>query len=764
MNKLIKKLGHLVQGMAKNNKGMNDNKGVVNAIPSNSYSKSHSSFFILHSSFKALSHSSSFILHSSFKALSHSSFFILHSSLVLLFTSCARMGNPDGGWYDETPPRVIGASPADRGTNANSRKINIYFNEYVKVDNATEKVVVSPPQMEMPEIKTKGKYISVQLKDTLQANTTYTVDFSDAITDNNEGNPLGNYTYSFSTGDEIDTLEVSGTVLTAENLEPVKGILVGLYALTDSTAKVQMPVMIRQDSIQSETFVRVSRTDSRGHFVIRGIAPGRYTIGALKDMDGNYRFSTLGEDVAFTEQTYSPSVFEDIRQDTIWADALHIKDIMRVKYNHYLPDNIVLRTFTHETNERHYLKYERKDADRFTLFFTAPVQNDTASLARLAMDYEAARLPEVRGLNFNADGAFAIEPSQKGDTITYWLRDTALVNQDTLNIELRYLATDSLGMLAMQTDTVEVLAKIPYAKRLKLKEQEQKEWEKKIEKKRKRLQDGEELTDTIMPEQRLTPKFDFQQSIRPDATLSIEFPAPMKKVDMKAVHLYVQQDSLWYRAPFSFLPQQAEDAIMTDSLPRSWQLASEWIEGAEYSLEIDTLAFEDIYGHTSEPHKTGLQVRRNDEFGSLFVNVQYNAPTPSAGGDDKQQILVQLLDSSDKPVRTEKVQNGTAEFYYLTSGKYYMRAIVDRNGNGKWDTGNYLTGTQPEEVYYYNGMIEAKAKWDLTKEWNLTATPLDRQKPDEIKKQKADAEKKIQNRNAQRAAAKGIPVPTNLKY
>ncbi len=747
MKKLIMRICSLIQKTVNNNKVMT-NAGVANATPNNSCSKSYSSFYILHSLFKK-----------------HSSLLIINYSLfILLLSSCARMGNPDGGWYDEMPPRVIGASPADRGTGVNSRKINIYFNEYVKVDNATEKVVVSPPQMEMPEIKTKGKYISVQLKDTLQANTTYTVDFSDAITDNNEGNPLGNYTYSFSTGEEIDTLEVSGTVLNAENLEPVKGMLVGLYSLADSTAKVTMPVMIRQDSIQSETFIRVSRTDSRGHFIIRGVAPGRYTIGALKDMDGNYRFSTLGEDVAFTEQTFSPSVFEDIRQDTIWADALHIKDIMRVKYNHYLPDNFVLRAFTHETNERHYLKYERKDANRFTLFFTAPVKNDTASFARLGMDYEAARLPEVRGLNFNSDKAFAIEPSQRGDTITYWLRDTALVNQDTLNIELRYLATDSLGMLAVQTDTVEVLAKIPYAKRLKLKEQELKEWNKKIEKQRKHLQDGEELTDTLMPEPRLTPKYDFQQSIRPDATLRIEFPTPMKKVDTKAVHLYVMQDSLWYRAPFSFQPQRKEDAILTDSLPRTWELASEWIEGAEYSLEIDTLAFEDIYGKTSEPYKTGLQVRKNDEFGSLFVNVHYDAPTPSTNAEGKQQILVQLLDNGDKPVRTEKVQNGTAEFYYLNAGKYYMRAIVDRNGNGKWDTGNYLTGTQPEEVYYYNIEIEAKAKWDLTKDWNLTATPLDRQKPDAIKKQKAEAEKKIQNRNAQRAADKGIAVPTNLKF
>lgn len=762
MRKLIKKLSHLVEDVVNNNKKMNENKGLLNAIPGTSCAKSYSSFFIPYSSFKR--YSSFFILHTSFYTVLYSSLII---STLLLFTSCARMGNPDGGWYDETPPRVIGASPADRGTEVNSRKLNIYFSEYVKVDNATEKVVVSPPQMEMPEIKTRGKYITVQLKDTLKQNTTYTVDFSDAITDNNEGNPLGNYTYSFSTGNTIDTLEVSGTVLNAENLEPVKGILVGLYALPDSgNVNATIPTMIRQDSIASQTFIRVSRTDSRGHFIVRGVAPGKYTIGALQDMDGNYRFSTLSEMVAFTTETLSPSVFEDVRQDTIWADALHIKDIMRVKYNHYLPDNIVLRAFSHKVSERHYLKAERKEADRFTLFFTAPVEYDSLAFDRLGMDYATSRLPQLRGLNFNSDNAFVVEPSLKGDTVTYWLRDTALVNQDTLRMEIQTLATDTLGKLGMWTDTLEILAKIPYAKRQKLQEQARKDWEKKIEKQRKRLQDGEVLTDTLMPEPRLQPRYNFQQSIKPDATLRIDFPTPLKTVDRKAVHLYVQQDSLWYRAPFIFQPSRQEGEIVTDSLPRAWELTSEWIEGAEYSLEIDTLAFEDIYGQTSEPYKTGIAVRKNEEFSSLFVNVHYTDPTPAAQRKrgTAPTILVQLLDSGDKPVRTQPVENGTAEFYYLNGGTYYMRAIIDRNGNGQWDTGDYLTATQPEEVYYYNGTVEAKAKWDLTKDWNLNATPLDQQKPDAIKKQKAEAGKKIQNRNAQRAADKGIPVPTNLKF
>jgi hypothetical protein len=180
-------------------------------------------------------------------------------AFLLMLSSCAKMGQPDGGWYDETPPRVLGASPADRGVNVKAKKVNIYFDEFVKIDNPTENVIVSPPQLEAPEIKGEGKKIVVELKDSLKKNTTYTVDFSDAISDNNENNPLGNFTYSFSTGGVIDTMEVSGNVLEAQDLEPVKGILVGLYSNLSDTIFRKAPLL------------RVARTDSRGHFVIKGV-------------------------------------------------------------------------------------------------------------------------------------------------------------------------------------------------------------------------------------------------------------------------------------------------------------------------------------------------------------------------------------------------------------------------------------------------------------------------------------------------------------
>ena len=222
-----------------------------------------------------------------------------------------------------------------RSTDVSAKKVNIYFDEFIKLENASEKVVVSPPQLEQAEIKATGKKISVLLKDSLKPNTTYTIDFSDAIKDNNEGNPMGNYTYSFSTGNHIDTLEVAGTVLAAQNLEPVKGILVGLYAeFADSC-------------FQKQPMLRVARADSRGHFVIKGVAPGEYSIYALNDQDGDYRFSQKSEQIAFSHDTIHPSFCDAMRQDTLWLDSLHIKDIKRTGYTRFTPDDLVLRAFEH---------------------------------------------------------------------------------------------------------------------------------------------------------------------------------------------------------------------------------------------------------------------------------------------------------------------------------------------------------------------------------------------------------------------------------
>ena len=628
--------------------------------------------------------------------------------MACVVVGCARMGQPDGGWFDDDPPEVIGCRPADQSTNISSKKISIYFNEYIKLEDATNKVIVSPPQLEIPEIKDAGKRIVVELQDSLKPNTTYTIDFSDAIVDNNEGNPLGNYTYSFSTGDQIDTMEVSGYVLDASNLEPVKGILVGLYDdLADSAFK-------------TKPMIRVSRTDSRGRFVIKGVAHGTYRAYALKDADGDFCFNQKSEMIGFNHETYVPSSKPDVKIDTIWRDSLHIDAFKQTPYTHFLPDDVTLLAFTHIQTDRYLLKTERKDPEKFTMFFT----------------YGHPDLPVIKGLNFNADSAFVIETRVEQDTINYWLRDTTLINQDTLRMEVNYMMTDTLGNLVSQIDTLEVLAKTPYAKRQKELTKEIEKWQKEQERKKKR----DEPYDSIFPAKPLKPNYMLSQEIDPDKIIQIEIPAPLQHVDTAAVHLYSMIDSAWYEAPFTFKPIPHRQ--------RFYEIQAEWRPDTEYSLEIDSAAFEDIYGHVSDPYKQGIKVKSLDEYSTLTIKI--------SGVADSLPLRVRLLDKGDGIVKEVLAKDGVAFFEYVSPEKYYLSAFVDVNGNGLWDTGDYDEDRQAESVYYYPREIECKERWDVTHKWDLTATPRYKQKPQAITKQKADGEKKLKNRNADRARNLGI--------
>lgn len=632
--------------------------------------------------------------------------YLLAVSSCLLAISCARMGNPDGGWYDDTPPYVVNSSPADRATNVKPKRVSIYFNEFIKLEDAQNKVIISPPQLEMPEIKASGKRVIVDLKDTLKENTTYSIDFGDAISDFTEGNPMGNYAFTFSTGSVIDTLQVSGYVLNAENLEPIKGIQVGLYDDLSDTAFLKKPM------------IRISRTDSRGHFVIKGVAPGTYRCYALQDADNNYIYNQKAEMVGFSHDTFEPSWKPDTRQDTIWRDSLHIDNIVRVPYTHFLPDDITLLAFTALQDNRYLLKTERTEPHKIGFYFT----------------YGDSVPPTIRGLNFASDSAFIVEPSLKNDTVYYWLRDTALVNQDTLRMEVQYMMTDTTNLLISKTDTLDITPKESYEKRMKAKQKEIEKWEKEQEKKKKH----DEPYDSIMPTEQLNLKINPTGSLSPESIVTIESPTPLLRIDTAAIHLYTKVDSLWYDANYVLKPSAHNI--------RSYTLTADWKPETEYSLEIDSAAIEDIYGLVTGPIKQGMKVKSEDDYSTLTVNLS---------GIQDTAIIVQLLTSSESVVMQNKAKNGVAEFYYVNPGKYYLRAFVDSNGNGQWDTGDYYADRQAEAVYYYPEETECKAKWDVTRNWNLTARKRFDQKPAAIVKQKADKEKKLKNRNVERAKQMG---------
>ena len=638
---------------------------------------------------------------------------------MMMIAGCARMGQPDGGWYDDRPPQIIATTPADNGTGVKEKKVVICFDEYIKVEDATNNVVVSPPQLEMPEIKGAGKKIVVELKDSLKENTTYTIDSSDAITDNNEGNPLGNYTFTFSTGAEVDTMEVSGTILDASNLEPVKGIMVGLYADLEDSAFYTKPLL------------RVARTDSRGRFIIRGVAKGKYRAYALQDMDGDYKYSQKGEMIAFSDRIIEPTCGPDTRQDTIWRDSLRIDTIIRRGFTHFYPDDVVMRAFTVPLTDRYMIKNQRQEPDRLEFFFS----------------YGSDSLPKLRGLNFDADSAFIVDANIKKDTITYWIKDTALVNRDSLEIEYSYHITDTLGQLVPQTDTLLMVPKLSYEKRMKMHEKELEKWQKQQDKLKKK---GERYDSVWLPKP-LDIRVTAPSSLTPESYLYFTMPAPLARCDTSMIHLQAKVDTLWVPQKFDWQPRP--QSIL------SYRLEAVWTPGTEYQLEVDSAAFESIYGIVNDKMKSSLKCKSEEEFGSLVVKI--------AGLPDSTTAIVQLLDKQDGVVKEARTQDdGSAEFYWLSEGKFYLRAFIDRNGNGIWDPGDFYKALQPEEMYYLPKVIEIKANWDITTEWNLTQARLDRQKPLEITKQKPEKEKQLKNRNKTRAEQLGIPfdkIPSEVR-
>lgn len=612
----------------------------------------------------------------------------LAAIMLLLIAACANQGSgPDGGPYDETPPKIVAMTPEMGKLGTKSKKIEIVFDENIKVNNPQENIIVSPPQIELPEIAFTGKRIKIELLDSLKPETTYTIDFSDAITDNNEDNPLGNFTYFFSTGQTVDTMEISGYVLQAEDLAPMKGVLVGVYA--DET----------DSSFTSKPLDRVGRTDANGHFSIKGLKHGRYRIYALKDMDGDYFFGARGEIIGWTDSLFTTSAYADVRYDTIWRDTVFYDSIRTINFTHYLPDNVVLTAFQQTNKPRHFLKQQRDVPEWFRLYFSGPSDS----------------IPQIRGLNFNADEAFIVERTPHNDTLTYWLRDTAMYRLDTLHIVCSYMETDdSLGIDTLKSDTLRLTARQTMAKRDKQRAEEIKEWNKKQEKLRKKGKDVE----AAPPPKLMKIEAKVSSTISPMENVSITLPEPLQRLDTAGIHLCLGHDSLQTEAYFELRPHPYKLTQYT--------LLGEWRYGQEYTLTIDSACMQGLSTTWNEPITRKFKVGLESEYGALFITLP----------DADTSAVVQVMQNDKKILAEQHIKNGRADFYYFKAGMVYLRLFYDHNGNGVWDPGNFAEKRQAEEVYYYNQPVQLRTNWDTEVVWRVHEVPIDKQRPAELQKNK----------------------------
>ena len=602
--------------------------------------------------------------------------------VAALVAACASMGRPEGGPRDETPPVFVRSNPMPGALNVKNKRIDIYFDENVQVQDAMNKVVVSPAQVQMPAVSANGRRLTIELRDSLIPNTTYTLDFSDAIRDLNEGNILDGFATDFSTGDVLDTLSISGMVLEARTLEPAQGMLVGVYSNLADSAFTTLPLQ------------RIAKTNQYGQFTVRNLAPGAYRIFALNDMNRDYKFDRT-EDVAFYDTIIMPSVSSVMVKDTLRSSLGTDSIVERTGYK-YLPNDILL-TWFNENYKSQYLKNSaRVDSTRFRIEFGAP--SDTFPVITLA---------NTRFAGDNLLDHAVLEYSQVRDTLTYWLRTPELIDTDSIFISMSYPRTDTLSQISWTTDTLKMFKpKASTAKKPSSKEK----------KKLMTAQDSINARTTFltMSTGRTTQELNMP--------LRLTFSEPIETIDRSGLHLQMQRDTIWTDVE---LP-----VFALDSVNRILEYSShvKWNPGAKYRITADTMAVHSIYGHFNRPFKQEFTVKKEEDYSMVSFRL--------IGAPGGAPLVVELLNSSDKPVRKAIATNGMATFDFVPAGTYYARAFEDRNANGTWDTGNLGEKLQPEDTWYYPKAINVKSNWDIQNDWNLNDLALDKQKPLAIKKNK----------------------------
>lgn len=339
--------------------------------------------------------------------------------IALVLVGCANRGvGPQGGPKDSIPPVPRVSEPELGALNFTGNKIEVTFDEYIQLDRLGSNLLMSPPQQNPPEVKARGKKLIIKFQDSLYTNTTYTIDFGDAVCDYREKVPLKGYSYYFSTGDEIDTLETRGFVYDAKTLNPMQGISVGIYRNMADSAFVREP------------FLRIAKTDEKGAFCIKNVHPGTYRIYAVDDLSRDYRL-TIGEALAFSDEPIS--VTSELSDTTDTTDTV-------APTKAELPS---LFLFKEEQQKLFLQRALREEQHRITLLFSASPDS----------------LPVIRPLTDSM--SYHIQYSAHRDTVTVWLTDSLSILQDSLFWETRYRQTDSLYHLEWKMDTIRTIWRAP---------------------------------------------------------------------------------------------------------------------------------------------------------------------------------------------------------------------------------------------------------------------------------------------------------------
>jgi hypothetical protein len=613
----------------------------------------------------------------------------------VIAVACANKGFPEGGPKDELPPVVIAERPASFSTRFNEKRVNIYFNEFVQLREITTKFIMSPPAKKNARVNLRGKYILVEFQDSLRSETTYSLDFGNAIVDNNESNPLGFYRYVFSTGSVIDTMELSGQVIDARTRLPLLGLNVMLYGNhADSAALQELPDY-------------VARTDSSGMFRVTNIRERPYRVVVIEDLNRDNMFTREAEKVGFLDSLVTPVVWHETRTDTIRPDTMRLlvkrsgkrgiavdtlsKDtIVEREYVMFGPSNLQLVLFEEEKTQLYLTGEARPERERLEFTFSIPREN---RLKVILSDGE--ELP---------DEWYLVERSAGHDTLSLWIRDSLIYKRDSLQAELSYLYTDSLQQVVTRRDTTLLVFT-----------------EKKQEGPKRRSRRGEEELPAVPAMKMLDVKLLSGSPHDLHRPVVLDFDKPIVVDDLEKLVLQEQVDSTWREVNYRW----SQDSLKI----RRFRVEYAWKPGVNYLLTADSATIHSIYGLHNRKLEVKFTTKTLDAYGKIIVNAT-GVTCP---------VLFQLC-QGDKEVKVIEErgtgQDGRVTFDYLKEGVYTLRAVIDRNGNGKWDTGDFLRRLQPEEIKYFPEEYNVKQNFDIEQD---VAVDREYQREDPAKKKREES-------------------------
>lgn len=553
------------------------------------------------------------------KKLSHYIIYSLAFLLMLSFLRCANVVSPTGGPKDTVPPIVLHSTPQNQATDFSDREIHITFDEYVTLNNPNKNILISPPLDNNPEYKLSGKSLIIKFKESLKSDVTYSVNFGEAIKDLHEGNVFKDYSFVFSTGENIDTLTLQGKVLQAFDHKPSADFFVMLYTNDNDSVKIDsLPYLSKP--------YYITKTDKDGNFKFSGLKNDEYMLFALKDGNSNLKFDLPNEDIAFIDSLVCPI---DNLQLTIDNDSI-------VSYTLY--------SFLEEDSIQRLLKKEVPEEGVLRFAFRYPAKNVKIETLET--------LPDT----------FAIFPthSLNYDTITWYFTP----NKDSLSLTINY---DTLI-----NDTTVMSLKV-----------------RKMSNKRNK----EDKTVKLL---NVTTNVSGGKLL-PEQSLMLSFKEPVTDV--------MSRDTSWYIV--------GKDTIINDlyfekvdTFGLKYKLNKTFEPENSYKIIIPDSVFYSFKGLTNDTTAISFTVPALSEYGNIFVTVEKPSDVP--------QIIVELLDERDKLVRRQIItKTSKVDFKYLAPKKYKLKALFDRDCNGRWSPGDFSKKQLPEEVFYHKDVFDVKANWDI---------------------------------------------------